>query len=95
MEDIGPNAFRGPSNEPVIKRLAWSINIRRIDPTAAGFEHVNDAADDPSVSRPSPCPTSSRASGLLRGRGSARLSDGALTSFQAPHHPRHHYEEQA
>ena len=49
MEDVGPDAFRSPSDEPVVKRLAWTIDIRRIDPAAAGFEHVNDTANHPTV----------------------------------------------
>ncbi len=49
MEDVGPDAFRSPSDEPVVKRLARTIDIGRIDPAAAGFEHVNDAANHPSV----------------------------------------------
>jgi len=43
-------------NRNAIERMFGRLkDFRRIAPTAAGFEHVNNAADDPSVSRPSPC----------------------------------------
>jgi hypothetical protein len=52
MEDVSPDALCSPSNEPVVKRFARTINIRRVNPAATGFEHVHDAADDPSVVNP-------------------------------------------
>jgi hypothetical protein len=49
MKHVDPNAFRRPADEAVVERLARSINGGRVDPSAAGFEHVNDAADHPSI----------------------------------------------
>ena len=49
MEDIRPDAFLGPAHKAIVERLAWTIDGWSIDPTAAGLEHVNDAADDPAV----------------------------------------------
>lgn len=48
-EDVRPNAFRRPAHEAIVECLAWSIDRRRIDPAAAGFEHMDDPADDPPV----------------------------------------------
>ena len=52
IEDIDPNALRSPSDEPVVKRLVRTIDIWRIDPAAAGLQHVHNAADDTPVIDP-------------------------------------------
>jgi len=49
MKHVDPNAFRRPADEAVVERLARSIDLRRVDPATAGFEHMNNAADDPAV----------------------------------------------
>src|SRR5271169_4442490 len=52
MEDVGPNAFRRPSHEAIIQRLARAVDARRVDPTTAGLQNVHNAADHPSVIDP-------------------------------------------
>lgn len=49
MEEIGPNAFGSPADITVVERLAWPIVGRRVDPTPAGLENMDDAADHPAV----------------------------------------------
>jgi len=49
MKDIAPHAVRRPADEAVVKCLAQAINVRRIDPAAAGLEDVDNAANHPSI----------------------------------------------
>jgi hypothetical protein len=46
MKDALPNPFGRPAHEAIVERLAWAIDGRRIGPAAAGFEHMNNPADD-------------------------------------------------
>ena len=46
MEDGLPNPFGRPAHEAIVERLARAIDGRRIDPAAAGFEHMNNPAND-------------------------------------------------
>ena len=52
IEDILPNAFRRPSDEPIVEGLVRTIDIWCIDPAAAGLQHVHNAADDTPVIDP-------------------------------------------
>ena len=49
MENLDPNALFSPSHEPIVERLVRAIIIGRINPTAAGFQNVHNAADDAPV----------------------------------------------
>ena len=49
MEEIDPDALGGPADIAVIKRLAWPIIRRRIDPAPAGLQDIDDAADHAAV----------------------------------------------
>lgn len=51
-EDRLPNAFLGPAYEAIVEGLAWTVDRRRIDPSAAGFEDMNDTADDAAIIDP-------------------------------------------
>jgi hypothetical protein len=52
MEDALPNSFGRPAHEAIVERLAWAIDGRRIGPAAAGFEHMNNSADDAPIIHP-------------------------------------------
>ncbi len=52
MEDRLPNAFGRPAHEAIVERLAWAIDGWRVNPAAAGFQHMNDPADDTAVVDP-------------------------------------------
>ncbi len=52
MEDRLPDAFLGPADEAVVECLAWAVDRWGIDPSAAGLENMNDAADDAAVIHP-------------------------------------------
>ena len=45
VEHVGPYALFRPPDEAVVERLSRSVLGRRIDPTAARFQHLYDAAD--------------------------------------------------
>jgi len=49
MEEIDPDSLGGPADIAVIKRLAWPIVRRRIDPAPAGLQDMDDAADHAAV----------------------------------------------
>lgn len=49
VEDVDPNAFGSPSDESIVERLSRPVDVRGIDPAAAGFEDMDDAADHPAV----------------------------------------------
>lgn len=49
MKDIAPNAFGSPPYKAVVKRLARPVEFRRVDPSASGFQNMNDPAYDPAV----------------------------------------------
>ena len=52
MEDGLPNPFGRPAHEPIVERLAGAIDGRRIGPAAAGFEYMNNPADDAPIIDP-------------------------------------------
>lgn len=52
LEDRFPDAFLRPTDEAVVERLARTVDRRSIDPTTAGLENVNDAADDAAIIDP-------------------------------------------
>ena len=52
VEQIDPNALRGPAHIAVVERLLRSVFRRRVDPTTARLQHVNDAADHASIVNP-------------------------------------------
>ena len=49
IENLDPNALFGPSHEPIVERLVRAIIIGCINPPAAGFQNVHNAADDAPV----------------------------------------------
>ena len=52
IEDVDPDALRGPPDEPVVERLVRAVDIWRVDPAATGLQYVHDAADNPPVIDP-------------------------------------------
>jgi len=52
MEDVGPDALRGPTHKAIVEGLSWAVDGRRVGPAAAGFQDVNDATDDAPVIDP-------------------------------------------
>jgi hypothetical protein len=52
MEDILPDAFGGPADETIVKRLARAVGRRGIDPAATALQHMNDPADDSAIINP-------------------------------------------
>lgn len=52
VEDGLPSTFGRPAYEAIVKCLAWAIDGRRIDPAAAGFEYMNNPADDTPIVDP-------------------------------------------
>ena len=49
QENALPNALGSPTDEPVVERLAWPVDRRRINPAAAGAQHMHDAADNSTI----------------------------------------------
>ena len=49
MEEIDPDALRGPADIAVVERLAGPVVGRRIDPAPAGLQNMDDAADHAAV----------------------------------------------
>ena len=45
IEDIDPNAFRSPSDEPVVERLMGAIDRGRIPPSQTIPDHMDYPAD--------------------------------------------------
>ncbi len=52
MEYIRPNPLGGPAHKPIIERLARTIDIRRIRPTAARLQDMDNPADHPTIIDP-------------------------------------------
>ena len=52
MKQLRPHALRGPALEPVVQRLARTIDRRRVFPAANRQQHMNDAADHAPVVDP-------------------------------------------
>lgn len=51
-EQLAPHALHGPTDIAVVEGLPWPIGSRRVDPAAAGPQHMHDAADHPTVVDP-------------------------------------------
>ena len=49
MEQIDPHAFLSPAHIAIVERFLRPVFERRVDPTPARFQHMNDAADHPSI----------------------------------------------
>ena len=49
MKEIDPDAFFSPADIAVVERLLRPVFRRRVDPSTAGLEHVDDAADHAAV----------------------------------------------
>jgi len=50
LEQIGPDALGRPAHEPIVERLLRTIDLAwRIRPTPARLQHMDDAADHPTV----------------------------------------------
>ena len=49
MEDLEPYSFGRPAHEPIVKRLAWAVEERRVRPAATGLQHMHNAADHPAI----------------------------------------------
>lgn len=49
MEEVCPDPLGSPSDKAVVERLARPIFGRRVDPSAARFQDMHDAADHPPV----------------------------------------------
>src|SRR5215207_6378390 len=49
LEEVHPNALRGPADIPVVEGFARSIDARRVNPAGARLQHMYDAADHPPI----------------------------------------------
>lgn len=49
MENIHPDALARPADEAIVECLLGTIGSRGIYPPAAGLQHADDAADDPTI----------------------------------------------
>lgn len=49
MKQIRPDAFGGPALETVVQRLVRPVGRRRILPPTAGYQNMNDTADDAAI----------------------------------------------
>ena len=54
MKQLRPHALRGPALEPVVQRLARTIDRWRVFPTTTRQQHMHDAADHAPVVNPRP-----------------------------------------
>jgi hypothetical protein len=48
-EEIDPHALGRPPDIPAVERLPRPVFRRRVDPAPAGFQHVDNPADDAPV----------------------------------------------
>jgi hypothetical protein len=55
MKDVDPDALGRPAHEAIVERLARTVDGRGVDPTATGFQHMHDTADDPAIVHPRFC----------------------------------------
>lgn len=51
-KSVLPNALRPPAHKPIVERLMGPVVRRRILPSTPGLQHLDDAADHPSVINP-------------------------------------------
>jgi hypothetical protein len=49
VKQIDPHAFGCPAHIAIVERFPRPVFGRRVDPSAARFQHMNDAADRPSI----------------------------------------------
>ena len=49
LEDRTPSAFLGPAVKPIVDRRVGAVLVRAIAPAPTRLQHMDDAADDPSV----------------------------------------------
>src|SRR5512135_502951 len=52
MEDVLPDAFGRPADEPIVEGLARAIDGRGVDPATAGFQHMDNPADNTAIINP-------------------------------------------
>jgi len=52
VEQVHPDAFGGPADIAIVDGLLRPVFGRRVDPAPAGFEHMDNAADDATVVDP-------------------------------------------
>jgi hypothetical protein len=52
-KSILPNTLRPPAYEPIVERFMRPVVRRRIFPSTPRLQHLNDAADHPSIINPS------------------------------------------
>ena len=52
-KSVLPNALRPPAHEPIVERFMRPVVRRCIFPSTTGLQHLNDAADHPSIINPS------------------------------------------
>ena len=48
-EYLDPDAFGSPTHEAIVERLAWTVDRWGIDPSPAGFQNMDNAADNPQI----------------------------------------------
>jgi len=52
VEDVHPDASGGPAHEPIVERLARTIDGRGVGPPSAGLQDMDDPADDAAIVDP-------------------------------------------
>ena len=55
-EDIMPDASGSPADIAIVKGLARAADGGRVNPASAGLQHMDDTADDASVTAPGHAP---------------------------------------
>ena len=60
MKEARPHTFGCPSLETVVERLPGAVDRRCIFPTATGYQHMHNAADDPAIIHPRLAPRITR-----------------------------------
>ena len=60
MKEARPHAFGCPSLETVVERLPGAVDRRCIFPTATGYQHMHNAADNPAIIHPRLAPRITR-----------------------------------
>src|SRR5579872_1503470 len=48
-EYLGPDAFGSPTHEAIVERLVRTVDRWRINPSPAGFQNMDNAADNPQI----------------------------------------------
>jgi len=52
LEDVHPNPFGRPAHEAIVERLLRPIDLRRVDPATARFQHMDDPTNHAAVIDP-------------------------------------------